>query len=302
MFSIEFLLTFTIRIHSNTKKNIMKNWLLCFVVLLLVSQSNAQQKMSCCAASATESFAQLASDKVFISSHPVPVPFLFKSEDGKPITFKGADGSECYGWEIKSKTPTHNYIFVIHEWWGLNDYIKKESETLYNDIGHVNVIALDLYDGKVASTREDAGKYMQEAKADRIETIIKAAIAYAGPNSKIYTIGWCFGGSWSLQSSLLAGNQAAGCVMYYGMPEKDVDKLKTLHADVLGIFANKDQWINPKVVDEFAETMRKADKQLVVKRYEADHGFANPSNPVYDKTDQEDAYKNTLAFFKARIK
>jgi len=280
----------------------MKNWFLCLLAIAFYPSIQAQQKMSCCAPSATESFAQLASDKDFITSHPLPLPFIFKSDNGKSITFKGQDGSVCSGWEIKSKSPTNNYIFVFQEWWGLNDYVKKESEALWNDVGNVNVIAVDLYDGKVATTREDAGKYMQAAKTERIQTIIKAAINYVGPDAKIYTIGWCFGGGWSLQASLLAGKQAAGCVMYYGMPEKDLDKLRSLHADVLGIFANKDQWINPKVVDEFAENMKKAEKKLILKRYDADHAFANPSNPIFDKAAKEDAYKNTIAFFKARIK
>ena len=62
---------------------------------------------------------------------------------------------------------------MIHEWWGLNDFVKKESEKIYNDLGDVNVIDLDLYDGKVATTREDAGKYMQAVKDDRAEAIIK---------------------------------------------------------------------------------------------------------------------------------
>jgi carboxymethylenebutenolidase len=279
----------------------MKNWFLCLITMAVAIATQAQ-KMSCCAASATESFAQLASDRNFISSHPLPLPFLFKSDNGKSITYKAADGTDCFGWEIKSKTPTNNYIFVFQEWWGLNDYVKKESEALWNDVGNVNVIAVDLYDGKIATTREDAGKYMQSARTERISTIVNAAIRYVGPNARIFTIGWCFGGGWSLQASLMAGKQAAGCVMYYGMPEKDLEKLKTLHADVLGIFANKDQWINPKVVDEFAENMKMAEKKLIVKRYEADHAFANPSNPIFNKEAKEDAYKNTLSFFKARIK
>ena len=87
---------------------------------------------------------------------------------------------------------------------------------------------------------------MQGVKEDRAKAIIKGAIAYAGPNAHIATIGWCFGGGWSLQASLLAGKQDVACVMYYGMPEQDVNKLKTLHADVLGNFANKDNWINSK--------------------------------------------------------
>jgi carboxymethylenebutenolidase len=143
---------------------------------------------------------------------------------------------------------------------------------------------------------------MQEANTARVEMIIKGAITYAGAKAKIYTIGWCFGGGWSLQASLLAGNQAAGCVMYYGMPEKDVDKLTALHADVLGLFANKDQWINPKIVDEFAESMKKAGKKLIVKKYDADHAFANPSNPSFDKDAKTDAYKNAIGFLKERMK
>lgn len=78
--------------------------------------------------------------------------------------------------------------------------------------------------------------------------------------------------------------------------------MKTLHADVLGLFGNKDHWINPKVVDEFAENMKKANQKLIVKRYETDHAFANPSNPSFDKEAKEDAYKNAIAFLKERIK
>jgi carboxymethylenebutenolidase len=280
----------------------MKKIIIPFLLLWISTLSFAQQKMSCCAASATESFAQLASDKEFVLSHPLPLPFAFKSENGNAITFKASDGTDAYGWEIKAKQPTTNYLFVIHEYWGLNDYIKKESETLWSALGNVNVIAIDLYDKKIATTREDAGKYMQSVTTERADAIINGALSYAGTNAKIYTIGWCFGGGWSLQASLLAGKQAAGCVMYYGMPEKDVEKLKTLHADVLGLFANKDQWINPKVVDDFVADMKKADKKLIVKRYEANHAFANPSNPSFDKEAKEDAYQTTLAFLKARIK
>jgi len=280
----------------------MKRSILLFCATLTLCSATAQQKMSCCAASATDVFSQLGSDKKFAMSHNNPLPFTYTSENGKEITYKASDGSDAYGWEIKSKSPSDNFVFVIHEWWGLNDFIKKESEKIWNDLGNVNVIALDLYDKKVAANREDAAKYMQAVSGERAQAIIKGAIAYAGKNAKIYTIGWCFGGGWSLQASLLASNQAAGCVVYYGMPEKDVEKLKTLHADVLGIFGNKDQWINPKVVDEFAENMKKANKKLIVKRYEADHAFANPSNPSFDKEAKDDAYKKAIAFLKERIK
>jgi len=261
----------------------------------------SQQKMSCCSPSATEEFSRLSNDKNFVNSHREPLPFIYQTANGKEITFKAADGTDAYGWEVKSAKSSNNYLIVVHEWWGLNDYIKRISETLWQDLGNVNVIAVDLYDKNVATTREEAVKLVQKVTTERAVAILKGVINYAGPNAKIYTIGWCFGGGWSLQASLLAGPQAAGGVMYYGMPEKDVEKLKTLHADVLGIFGNKDQYINPKVVDEFAENMNKAGKKLILKRYDADHAFANPSNPVYDKDAEQDAYKNTLAFLRERL-
>ncbi len=231
-----------------------------------------------------------------------PLPLHFQSSIGKSITYKTPDGKTAGAFEFKAKNPTNNYLLVVHEWWGLNDWVKKESEKIYTDLGNVTVIDLDLYDGKVATTQADAGKYMQGVNEDRAKAIINGAIAYVGAKAHIYTIGWCFGGGWSLQSTLLAGTQASGCVMYYGMPEQDVNRLKTLHCDVLGNFANQDQWISPKVVAKFEADMKTAGKKLSVNQYDANHGFANPSNPAYNSDATKDAYTKTIAFFKARMK
>jgi carboxymethylenebutenolidase len=272
-----------------------------FLLLFVYAAANAQTSMNCCSPTATEEFASFASNKTFIMSHEEPIPFVFESERGNDINYKTTDGTDAHAWEIKAKKSTPYYLFVIHEYWGLNDYIKQESEKLSDDLD-VNVIALDLYDGKVATTREDAGKYMQSVKTDRAMAIIKGAYAYVGNTAKVFTIGWCFGGGWSLQASLAGDKQAVGCIMYYGMPEKDVNRLKTLNCDVIGFFANKDKWITPPVVSQFETDMKTAGKKLTIYQYDADHAFANPSNPVYDKIATADAYTKTLAFVKARIK
>lgn len=281
----------------------MKRLTLLLSIALWSAFAFSQSKIICCSnKTATRQFAMLASDVNFRMAHKNPLPIHFQSSIGKAITYKTSDGKEALAYVLAAKKPTDNYLFVIHEWWGLNDWVKQESEKIYNDLGNVNVIDLDLYDGKVAANREDAGKLMQAVKEERAITIIKGAILYAGPKAHIATIGWCFGGGWSLQTSLLAGNQAAGCVMYYGMPEQDVNRLKTLKADVLGNFANKDQWINPKVVAKFEENMTAAGKKLTVYQYDADHGFANPSNPVYNSEATKDAYEHTIAFLKTKLR
>ena len=81
-----------------------------------------QSKMACCKESATKQFAMLASDKKFVMSHANPRPYHFQSTIGKAITYKVADGKDANAFEMKAKKPTNNWLFVIHEWWGLNDF------------------------------------------------------------------------------------------------------------------------------------------------------------------------------------
>ena len=289
-------------VNNQTLQIVMKKLFLFTLIISSSIMAFGQSKMACCKQSATQQFAMLASDKKFVMSHPKPLPFHFQSSIGKAITYPTPDGRTADAYELKAKTPTNNYILVVHEYFGLNDYVKKESEDIYNDLGNVNIIDLDLYDGKSSTDRAEAAKLMQAVKDDRAEAIIKGAIAYAGPKAHLATLGWCFGGGWSLQASLLAGKQAVACVMFYGMPEKDVNKLKTLHTDVLGNFANLDQWINTKVVAQFADDMKAAGKKLYLHQYDAGHGFANPSSQSSNPTAATDAYKNTIAFYKERLK
>lgn len=276
-----------------------------FVLLLVATAAAAQDGITICHTPATEKFALFASNKKFNSDHSVPRVYAHQStEGGKMITFKCPDGSNASGYLIEARKKTNNWIFIFQEWWGLNDNIKRQSEDLYKDLGNVNVIALDMYDGKLATTKEDAGKFMGEYKAERGTQIISGAQNFVGKEAKIGTVGWCFGGGLSMQASLAFGKQAAACVIYYGMPEGDVERLKNLNTDVLGIFGIKDEWINGEVVKKLEADMKAAGKKLVVKNYDADHAFANPSNPLgtFDEAAYKDSYKNTLEFFKARLK
>lgn len=275
----------------------MKTFIL--VTLLLSLTAAAQENESCCSAPAR--FASLASDVSFRAAHLEPMPFTFISEKGKFVSFKTPDGKEGRAFEVKSEKATNKYIFMIHEWWGLNDYIQQEAEKLQKELGNVNVLALDLYDSKVAATRDDAAKYVRAVKEERAGAIIQGAFEYVGPEAKVGTIGWCFGGGWSMQAALIGGKQVSACVIYYGMPEADPEKLKSLNAPVLGIFGKQDASINEKVVKEFEHLMKKGKKKLSVKWYDAVHAFANPSNPKHDKAAAEDAYKLTVNFFKNNL-
>ena len=282
----------------------MKKLLLLAAAALGLATAQAQT-LSCCVRpaggpNATESFAMLAANQDFSGGHEAPLPYRYEGA-GQVIEFNTTDGKTGHAFEIKSAKPSNKYLFVMHEWWGLNDYIKKEAARYAEELPGVNVLALDLYDGQVATTPEEAGKLMQAVTTDRATAIIKGAELYAGPKAQFASIGWCFGGGWSLQSALLGGKQTVGCVMYYGMPEKDVTKLNTLNSDVLGLFAEQDKWINPEVVAQFEKNMAAAGKKVTVQEYPADHAFANPSNPKYNQALAAAAHQKARAYLTARL-
>jgi carboxymethylenebutenolidase len=283
----------------------MKKLQLFLLSMAATSMALAQGDVTACHTSAIDKFATFASNREFNMEHPTPRVYTHVSlAGGQMIKFKTPDGKEANAYLLEGKPKTNNWILVFQEWWGLNDNLKRQSEDLYNDLGNVNVLALDMYDGKIATDPKSAQQYMSEFKPERGENIMKGALAYAGPAAKVGTIGWCFGGGLSLQASLVAGKQASGCVMYYGMPEDNVDRLKTLNCDVLGIFGTQDKWINSDITKKFEANMKAAGKKLTLKNYDADHGFANPSNPIghYNEAAYKDAYKNTVEFFKATLK
>jgi carboxymethylenebutenolidase len=255
--------------------------------------------ISCYNADVREQFRQASNNAAFAQMHQTPIPFELADAKGVAISFKAADGTEAKGYEIKNKRKTNKWVFVIQEWWGLNDYIKREADNLSGELADVNILAIDLYDGKTAATPDSAMKLMQGVKIDRLENIVKGAIAHSGSSAKIYTIGWCFGGMWSLQTALLAGKQAAGCVMYYGRPETNLEKLKGLNCDVIGFFGNKDKSPSPEMVTKFEQDMLSTGKKITAYKYDAGHGFANPSNPSFNKEATEDAHIKAIEFLKA---
>lgn len=281
----------------------MKKIILTLLVVLTTSLSYSQ---SCCQlafASNEGNMSEFTTDENFVASHQIPLEYNHNSlVGGEMITFKTTDVTDGNGYLVKSKIKSNKWLFVYQEWWGLNDHIKKQADILYNEMdGNVNVLAIDMYDGKVATTREDAAKYMQGADEKRLENIVNGALAYADKKAKVASIGWCFGGGWSLKSAILSKKQAVGSVMYYGMPVQDVEKLKTLNCDVLGLFATE-EWISKKVIEEFAVNMKIANKPLTYKIFEAEHAFANPSNPKFDEKAATEANAMAVKFLKEKFK
>jgi carboxymethylenebutenolidase len=195
-------------------------------------------------------------------------------------------------------------VMLIHEWWGLNDQIKATARE-YAANGYV-ALAIDLMDGSVATTPDEARAQMQAVDGAAATETCTAWMDWlrnheAG-TGRLGTVGWCFGGGWSLNASLAAPVDAT--VIYYGRLEQDPEKLKALQGPVLGHFATQDGFIDADMVGGFERAMTEAGKadSLTIHWYEADHAFANPSGSRYDEEDAKLSWSRTMAFFAEHLK
>ncbi|SRR6266496_1327087 len=224
----------------------------------------------------------------------------------KDVSYKSGDDTV----QAILYTPPGNGPFpalvVVHEWWGLNDWVKEQASKL-SDEGYVT-LAIDLYRGKVATTSDLAHELMRGVPDDRASRDLHSAFEYlkAQPDvskNKIGAIGWCMGGGYALDIALQEPTLAAD-VIHYGSLADDPDDLKKIHAPVLGLFGGQDRGITPSDVHKFEQQMKKLGKSVEVHIYsDAGHAFENPNNTMgYRKDDAEDAWKRTVAFLAITLK
>jgi carboxymethylenebutenolidase len=226
--------------------------------------------------------------------------------EGKPVSYKSGDETVqgiLYTPTGKGPFPA---LIVIHEWWGLNDWVKDQASKLA-DQGYA-ALAVDLYRGKVATTPDVAHEIMRGVPEDRAKRDLHAAFDFLAsqPNVKkdrIGSIGWCMGGGYSLDVALQEPTLAAA-VINYGHLATETDALKKINAPILGLFGAQDRGIPPADVKKFGATLDQLGKKIDIKIYDdAGHAFENPNNKEgYREADAADAWKRTVDFLSSTLK
>jgi carboxymethylenebutenolidase len=200
----------------------------------------------------------------------------------------------------------HPAIIVIHEWWGLNDWVKQQAENFAKQ-GYV-ALAVDLYRGKSGTTPDEAHILMRGMPDDRALRDLEAAYTYLASrqdvdSKKIGSIGWCMGGGWSIK---LAVNQPklAAFVVNYGSLPTDPMIIAKIQPPMLGNFGADDKGIPPESVQAFEKAMKSAGKTEDIKIYDgAGHAFENPNNKDgYRPEATADADKRVDTFFAKYLK
>lgn len=231
---------------------------------------------------------------------------VMSKNNGKMVTFlSGNDSIHAYLSMPKKDGPVPGVI-LIHEWWGLNDWMKKNADE-FAQKGYA-AIAVDLYRGKSTNNPDEAHEYSRALDQQQGVRDIIAAYKYFinvsnVDSSNIGAIGWCMGGTYSLQTAIYVPDLKAAVVAYGGLT-KDPELLGKINARVLGIFGEEDKGIPPESVKEFEKVMKDQKKDIKIFEYpKSGHAFMNETNKKgYNKQAAGDAWKQIWSFFDKNLK
>lgn len=191
-------------------------------------------------------------------------------------------------------------VIVIHEWWGLNDNVRAMAERISGE-GYI-VLAVDLFGGATATTAEQARQQMLAVveNPDPAVENIRQAFEFVNTTAgapRIGSLGWCFGGGWSLNTAMLFPDDLDASVIYYGQVTDDESKLHDINAPILGLFGAEDKGITVASVKSFEAALERLRKNYEIHIYPgAGHAFANPTGKAYNAEAADDAWQRTLEF------
>ncbi len=192
-------------------------------------------------------------------------------------------GYLAYDDSVKGARPA---VLIIHEWWGLNDYIKMRAKQLAG-LGYL-AFAADMY-GNGFSTKDPKEAGAMAGKLRTGDRILLRKRANAGLNelmnnpmtdkNRVAAIGYCFGGTTVLELAR-SGADIAGVVSFHGtLDTPDPADARNIKAHVLVLNGADDPNVPASQISAFQDEMRKAGVDWQMISYGgAVHSFTNPAS------------------------
>ncbi len=217
---------------------------------------------------------------------------------GQDISFN-ANEKPANGYLALPEVDNAPGVIVLHAWWGLNPIFKKLCDQLAAE--GFAAFAPDVNSGRVAKTIDEAKQIMSEGDDQRKFEIVTAAPDFLRNQpgvrqEPLSVIGFSMGAAWAL---VLAGERPQDLrkiVMFYGAGEAEYSQLKL---DVLGHFAEKDEWEDEKYIHAMEKGMQAAGLTTDFHFYPGtSHWFFEEDRPEFNAQAADLAWKRTLEFLR----
>lgn len=223
----------------------------------------------------------------------------------RDLTLTAPDGNELMAFEAYGETPSDTAVVVLPDVRGLFQFYK-DLATRFAEVGH-DAVAIDYF-GRTAGPGErpndwDFMPHVAQATVDGVREDTAAAVARlraSHPDRKVFTVGFCFGGSSSWHQAA-NGLGLAGAVGFYGKPRRSdadavIERVGEMTCPVLALMAGDDPGIPQEAVDDFERALNEEGvTHEVVVYHGAPHSFFDRKQANF-AAESADAWQRVLAF------
>ena len=217
---------------------------------------------------------------------------------GKDIAFD-VNSQSAAGYLALPEQPNAPGVIVLHAWWGLNPFFKSLCDRLA--VEGFAAFAPDVNSGRVGKTIDEAKQIMSELDGQRKYDVVMAAPDFLRNQPQVRkdafaVIGFSMGAAWSLVLASERPEDIRKIVMFYGAGEAEFPKIK---ADILGHFAEVDEWEDPKYIRAMQSDLQAAGLDPQFHFYpNTSHWFFENDRPEFAPKAAELAWNRTLEFLR----
>jgi len=220
----------------------------------------------------------------------------------RPVTLTTASATSFVSYVAGPETASA-CVVLVHDWFGVSPSYTGAAERLAEQ-GYC-VVAMDLYNGRSATTHDEASALLGALDSNLAAEKIDAAVKWLGDRPrKVAVMGFSMGARHALAAAL-RNSAVRATVLWYGETTKDADRLRRLTGPVLLVVGSRD---GPAALEEslaFAKAADTAGRGAEIYIYPgAAHAFAQPlfdQGRSYDPIATETAWRLTEDFLRRRL-
>jgi carboxymethylenebutenolidase len=196
-------------------------------------------------------------------------------------------------------------VIVIHEWWGLDDSMRKMADRFAEE-GFV-ALAPDLFEGDTTEQPDEAQQKLMALNMDKavkqMRGAVKHLLEHPKCNGQIGSVGFCAGGGLAVWAAAETPEIGAAVTYYYVMPHGKPDFSK-IEGPVLGHFGTSDDFVSVDAAKALEAELQEAGVEATFEFYEgAGHAFANDHDRLgtYDEGHAKAAWDKTVGFLRKHL-